>query len=947
MKKTVSLLLIFFMILSILPLSASAGTSSIAIDGYNTTRYSENLIIYTPDKSSTTGTNEWGYEAVVENNVITKVSATGNSTVPENGFVVSAHGEKADWLKANARVGYYADYENEMLSISDSAQNLGVFFSKTTSYSGINIARDSNTLVIYNKLGTRTGSNEWGFEVVVEGGVVSSIGGNNNTVPTATGSFVLSGHSSMADWLRENAELGMVASYDKTSKTVTLSYDENAIFSGMALRIKELRTKYNEAVSRYDVFDYKSASSAIDALEAEISTAKATFESSKNSAKLQSSYETFKSKCDTTALMLCESKVSEYRAVWIRPTQKNASSVDDYVQRLYECGINTICLETLIDSCMIMPMPSDSLFEHHPKFGGFDVLQAYINSCHKRNMELHVWMPVFYVGDSGSYYSSRSVGSKKPEWLSVSNTGKTTGVTDGFIMLDPANREAKDFLLESYKYILKTYDIDSFQLDYIRYTTRSSRVDMGYSETAINEFKAKYGAEPTFNTSASTWSNWVKFRCDYISNFVLEIKLMMQEVAPDVLLSADVVPDSSEAKNYNYQDFTSWVKNGWIDILYPMAYNSAYQSTVKSLVSTASGKSLVVAGLGIYLDEHDAMDMQSQSLNNNIVGTFGSAFFESSSFLKKGTGAILTKGVFRENAVTPTYDVSTSAQKQLDNMTKRINDIIVPLSGFSSSKAKTLTDAIKKLSSSCTDTTYSSQNLSNLKSAINSSSLDAKAKSRLLSDLNAIVNVYTITNKKISSEGSATTPPVDNNNSNSDTSKDEPSNDTSKDEPSNNDTSKDEPTNNDTSKDEPSNNDTPKDEPANNDTSKDESKDEPKDESNDESKNESSTDASEDVSSDTSTDVSDDASSDVSSDASNDVSDGSTDVSENFDNTFESEDESSVASSEAPESSEAPANTDNVNKNDLNGALIWIILGVAIVLGGAGVAVFFLKKKKK
>lgn len=935
MKKSFSLLLVLLMILTILPLSASAATVSIAIDGYNEIRYAEMLIIYTPDNGSSTNTNEWGYEAIVDNGVITNVGSAGNSYVPKNGFVISAHGEKAVWLKTYATVGSSAEYKDGMLSITGSSQNNAVFYSRTASLSGINVIRDSNMLVVYNKLGTLTGSNEWGFEVVVEGGVVSAIGGNNNRVPSVSGSFVLSGHSSMADWLRENAELGMVASYDKSNMTVTLSYDENAIFSGMSLRIKELRTKYDEAIARYDVFDYKAAKKAIDSLEAEINSAKTAFESSNDSAKLQSTYESFKTKCDTTSLMLCESKVSEYRAIWVRPTQKNASSVDSYVEQLYDCGINTICLETLIDSCMIMPMPSDSLFEHHPKFGGFDVLQAYINSCHKRNMELHVWMPVFYVGDSGSYYASRSVGSKKPEWLSVSNTGKTTGVTDGFIMLDPANREAKDFLLESYKYILKTYDIDSFQLDYIRYTTRSSRIDMGYSETAINEFKAKYGAEPTFNTSSSTWNTWVKFRSDYISNFVLEIKLMMQEVAPDVLLAADVVPDASEAKNYNYQDFTTWVKNGWIDILFPMAYNSAYQSTVKSLVSTAYGKSLVVAGLGIYLDEHDAMDMQSQSLNNNLVGTFGSSFFESYSFLKKDTGDVLTKGVFRNKAVTPTYDVSTSVQKQLDNMTKRINDIIVPLSGFSSSKAKTLTDAIKKLSSSCTDTTYSSQNLTNLKSAISSSSLDSKAKSRLISDLNAIVNLYTITNKKISPEGSTTTPPVDNNNnSNSDTSKDEPNNDTSKDEP-NNDVSKDEP-NNDVSKDEPSS-DTSKDEP-NNDVSKNEpSSDTSKDESKDESKEESN-----DVSEDSSVDVSD--TSDV-SDVS-DVSDGSGDISEDFGNTFESEDESSLT----PESSEeSTANNDNPTddkKDDSNGALVWIILGIVIVLGGAGAGIFFLKKKK-
>jgi hypothetical protein len=342
---------------------------------------------------------------------------------------------------------------------------------------------------------------------------------------------------------------------------------------------------------------------------------------------------------------------------------------------------------------------------------------------------------------------------KKPEWLSVSSTGLTTEVTDGFIMLDPANREAKDFLLSSYKYILEQYDIDSFQLDYIRYTTRSATLDMGYSETALKEFKEIYGVVPKFDTTSSYWNTWVGFRSDYISDFVLEIKLMMQEVAPDVLLAADVVPDSREAKNYNYQEFTRWVNSGWIDVLFPMAYNSAYQSEVSKLVTSSDGKAFVAAGLGIYMDEYDAMDMQSQSLYNNLVGTDGSAFFESYYFLKKNTGSVLTNGVFRESAVTPTFDMSLSAKNQLAAMVKRIEDIIIPLSGFSENDGRALVKEITKFSNSFTDDGYSFQKLADLKTAINGSALDSVAKQRLLSDLETVTRQYEIKHKTINPDG--------------------------------------------------------------------------------------------------------------------------------------------------------------------------------------------------
>ena len=49
------------------------------------------LVIYKRDFGRTTGTNEFGKEAVVEDNVVVKLTGA-NSTIPRNGFVISGHG---------------------------------------------------------------------------------------------------------------------------------------------------------------------------------------------------------------------------------------------------------------------------------------------------------------------------------------------------------------------------------------------------------------------------------------------------------------------------------------------------------------------------------------------------------------------------------------------------------------------------------------------------------------------------------------------------------------------------------------------------------------------------------------------------------------------------------------------------------------------------------------
>jgi hypothetical protein len=59
------------------------------------------LIIYTPAYAKkTTGTNEWGVEAIVRNGVVVKKEKR-DSLIPEDGFVISGHGDAANWISSN------------------------------------------------------------------------------------------------------------------------------------------------------------------------------------------------------------------------------------------------------------------------------------------------------------------------------------------------------------------------------------------------------------------------------------------------------------------------------------------------------------------------------------------------------------------------------------------------------------------------------------------------------------------------------------------------------------------------------------------------------------------------------------------------------------------------------------------------------------------------------
>ncbi len=75
------------------------------VDGVNTARGEDQVIVFTRDGGATsTRTNEWGKEAVVERGRVVRV-ATRDSAIPLDGFVVSAHGTGIIWLNENLRVG--------------------------------------------------------------------------------------------------------------------------------------------------------------------------------------------------------------------------------------------------------------------------------------------------------------------------------------------------------------------------------------------------------------------------------------------------------------------------------------------------------------------------------------------------------------------------------------------------------------------------------------------------------------------------------------------------------------------------------------------------------------------------------------------------------------------------------------------------------------------------
>ncbi|MFR5863725.1 MAG: hypothetical protein ACLUFV_00075 [Acutalibacteraceae bacterium] len=82
----------------------------------NVTRWDNFLVVY--KDIAATGQNEWGHNIVVDaDSQVVRILEGGdaagkNLAVPAGGMVVSATGEKAQWLKDNIAIGDYVIYDD-------------------------------------------------------------------------------------------------------------------------------------------------------------------------------------------------------------------------------------------------------------------------------------------------------------------------------------------------------------------------------------------------------------------------------------------------------------------------------------------------------------------------------------------------------------------------------------------------------------------------------------------------------------------------------------------------------------------------------------------------------------------------------------------------------------------------------------------------------------------
>ena len=558
---------------------------------------------------------------------------------------------------------------------------LSVFSSEkriTVNINAINSDRESDKIVLYNINNQFTGTNEWGYEVVVTDGIVSRIGGNNNCLPSGNNSFIVSAHGSAVENLIE-IEVGMTAEYNSSSNSVVFTTGANTPMTLIDLKRKIAIAAKEKAEKNYYICPQK-AEKLFDVTEAKYSMLSKDI-SADVALQMMYSYEQI-------AAMYRDAPMAEYRGIWVRPNQKNDMEVEAFVRKCCESGINMISVETLFDCTFICPMPSSSLFEHNPYFNGFDVLDSFSRMCEKYGVELHCWMHIFSVSNPDSPNFSKSITNKRPQWRLADSTGKYNNE-----FINPAIDEVQEYLINTYKYIIEKYNIKAFQLDYIRYPAVENGIDYGYDEASINSFKQQYpkytNYKIEYDTTAIYWNDWCEFRINLINNFVERVRNLINDIAPDVLLSADTSASPKMSPYTCYQAPLDWLTDGLLDIVHPMAYGENDYTTVKYFFDYKNEDCMVVPALGAFVEDFNKEDILLQTQNMLEMGCHGAAYFAADDFFNKHCNEFLFNTVFNTSCYPPSLNYANNAVAYFERYIERL-DLAIHKKDISKSQYDTL-----------------------------------------------------------------------------------------------------------------------------------------------------------------------------------------------------------------------------------------------------------------
>ncbi len=288
---------------------------------------------------------------------------------------------------------------------------------------------------------------------------------------------------------------------------------------------------------------------------------------------------------------------NEIRGAWIH--NYGPFDWESAMKELADAGFNTVFVRVARGANAIYPsqyLPSDDWVTE-------DEFQKALDAAHRHGLEFHAWKVCFFAGGAALQKGAAKTfydGLAAQDRLARDPEGKQAP------FLNPADPRNQQLELDVLREMTEKYDVDGIHLDYIRYP-ENPHYDFDYSDVSRREFEKHIGQTVAswpgdVFSGALKWryENWERTRIDSVVQRTFE---QIKKLKPRVQVSAAVWRANNINRAAIKQDWTRWVRSGWLDFVVPMDYSkddARFLSDLREQIPHTVGRTLFAAGIGNY-----------------------------------------------------------------------------------------------------------------------------------------------------------------------------------------------------------------------------------------------------------------------------------------------------------------------------------------------------------
>lgn len=282
----------------------------------------------------------------------------------------------------------------------------------------------------------------------------------------------------------------------------------------------------------------------------------------------------------------------QFRAYWVDsfgPGLYTETQIDRLIADTKAANLNAIVAQvTRRADCLcsrsLMPR-TEAEIDPAP----FDPLQTLIEKAHAAGLEVHAWLNagIMWALDTPPqdpahvFHAHGPAAPGEQSWVMRRSDGALRG--GNLYFFDPGHPAAADYIVRMALSIVRAYDVDGINLDFIRYPDFNLGENIpswGYNSVAVARFQALTGRT---DTPAPTDPQWMAWRREQITGIVRRLYVEAYALRPLVRISADTIaygaaPDGTvgwaQTRTYRevLQDWRGWMEEGILDLNIPMNY---------------------------------------------------------------------------------------------------------------------------------------------------------------------------------------------------------------------------------------------------------------------------------------------------------------------------------------------------------------------------------------